>query len=223
MKIAIHAGHNPDGMVACGAVGILKESTCARRVMAELAEYLANAGIDVVDVTVNNGKNQQGILNTLVADIKKEAPDLSLSIHLNAYTATSANGCEIYTKDETLIPLGEKIMDNIAAATGIKKRRVITTSNFAVIMPKKVGCDAMIVECCYVTSPTDAEKFNAPKIAKAIADAVCDEYGIASVGTEPENVVKYHVQSEPFTSEKNATKLAEQLHAEGYNAWVVKE
>lgn len=27
MKVNIHAGHNPDGKIACGACGILKEST----------------------------------------------------------------------------------------------------------------------------------------------------------------------------------------------------
>ena len=32
MKINMHAGHNPDGKVACGATGFLKESTEARNV-----------------------------------------------------------------------------------------------------------------------------------------------------------------------------------------------
>lgn len=36
MKINIHAGHNEDGKIACGAIGIIKESTEARRVSAEL-------------------------------------------------------------------------------------------------------------------------------------------------------------------------------------------
>ncbi len=27
MKINVHAGHNPDGKIACGAVGLKKEST----------------------------------------------------------------------------------------------------------------------------------------------------------------------------------------------------
>jgi N-acetylmuramoyl-L-alanine amidase len=32
MIINVHAGHNPDGKVACGAIGIIRESTEARRV-----------------------------------------------------------------------------------------------------------------------------------------------------------------------------------------------
>ena len=27
MKFTVHAGHNPDGKKACGAVGLIKEST----------------------------------------------------------------------------------------------------------------------------------------------------------------------------------------------------
>ena len=32
MKINVHAGHNPDGKIDCGAVGLIKESTEARKV-----------------------------------------------------------------------------------------------------------------------------------------------------------------------------------------------
>ena len=32
MKINIHAGHNPDGKIACGAVELIKESTEERTV-----------------------------------------------------------------------------------------------------------------------------------------------------------------------------------------------
>lgn len=32
MRINIHAGHNPDGRTACGAVSLLRESTEARLV-----------------------------------------------------------------------------------------------------------------------------------------------------------------------------------------------
>ena len=31
MRINIHAGHNPDGKIACGAVGLIRESTEAKR------------------------------------------------------------------------------------------------------------------------------------------------------------------------------------------------
>ena len=44
MKINIHAGHNPDGKIACGAVGLIKESTEARVVKDNVIQYLKKAG-----------------------------------------------------------------------------------------------------------------------------------------------------------------------------------
>ena len=40
MKINVHAGHNPDGKVACGAIGLIKESTEARKVKKEVIRLL---------------------------------------------------------------------------------------------------------------------------------------------------------------------------------------
>ena len=39
MKINIHAGHNPNGKVACAAIGLLDESTENRNVVKELKYY----------------------------------------------------------------------------------------------------------------------------------------------------------------------------------------
>lgn len=44
MKINMHAGHNPDGKVACGATGFLKESTEARNVKNAAIKSLKAAG-----------------------------------------------------------------------------------------------------------------------------------------------------------------------------------
>ena len=33
MRINVHAGHNPDGKAACGAVGLIKESTDRKSVV----------------------------------------------------------------------------------------------------------------------------------------------------------------------------------------------
>lgn len=49
MRFNIHAGHNPDGMVACGAIGIIKESTEARKVKDKLIVILRNAGHTAYD------------------------------------------------------------------------------------------------------------------------------------------------------------------------------
>ena len=40
MVINVHAGHNPDGKTACGAVGLIKESTENRKVKELVIRYL---------------------------------------------------------------------------------------------------------------------------------------------------------------------------------------
>ena len=67
MKINIHAGHNPDGKIACGAVGLIKESTEARVVKDNVIQYLKKAGHTVYDCTCNNGTSQNDVLKKIVA------------------------------------------------------------------------------------------------------------------------------------------------------------
>ena len=56
-KYNIHAGHNPDGKVACGAVGIIKESTQARKVKEYVCNFLREEGHYAYDCTCNDGRN----------------------------------------------------------------------------------------------------------------------------------------------------------------------
>lgn len=65
MVINVHAGHNPDGKVACGACGILKESTQARKVKDIVIKKLRAKGHTVYDCTVNDGKSQTDVLKKL--------------------------------------------------------------------------------------------------------------------------------------------------------------
>ena len=44
MRINVHAGHNPAGKVACGAVGLIQESVEDRRVKDEVISQLRQLG-----------------------------------------------------------------------------------------------------------------------------------------------------------------------------------
>ena len=62
MRINIHAGHNPDGKIACGAVGLIRESTEARIVKDKVIALLRTQGHTVYDCTVDNGTSQSDVL-----------------------------------------------------------------------------------------------------------------------------------------------------------------
>ena len=84
MKFNVHAGHNPDGKIACGAVGLIKESTEARKVKKEVIRLLREKGHTVYDCTCQNGKSQTDVLKRIVAKCNQHKVDLDISIHFNA-------------------------------------------------------------------------------------------------------------------------------------------
>ena len=92
MRINVHAGHNPDGMPACGAVGLIKESTEARAVKDRVITKLASMGHIVRDCTCNNGIDQNDVLKKIVAACNAQEADLDISIHFNAGAQPEADG-----------------------------------------------------------------------------------------------------------------------------------
>ena len=179
MIIAIHAGHNPDGKVACGAVGFQKESTLAREVCAYLSDYLLRyEGIDAVaDVTCNNGKNASDVLNRVVQRTNSIDTDLSISIHLNASATPSANGSEVwcYTNNNAMPYLGNEICKELEKY-GYRNRGVKTSSSLVVL--RKIKCDSILVECAFVTNRGDMNKFNSRQVAKRIAKGIAKYYDL---------------------------------------------
>ena len=84
MIINISAGHNPDGKIACGAVGYIRESTEARKVKNEIIQQLKRLGHEVYDCTCENGVSQADVLSKIVTKCNAHKVDLDVSIHFNA-------------------------------------------------------------------------------------------------------------------------------------------
>ena len=84
MRFTIHAGHNPDGKTACGAIGLIKESTENRNVKNEVIRLLKEEGHTVYDCTVENGTSVSDIVNKQVSKMNSYSDiDLHISIHFN--------------------------------------------------------------------------------------------------------------------------------------------
>ena len=84
MKINVHAGHNPKGKVACGAIGLLDESTENRNVVKELKAILEAEGHIVYDCTCDNGTSVSDVINKIAAKSNSNNVDLDISIHFNS-------------------------------------------------------------------------------------------------------------------------------------------
>lgn len=175
-KYNVHAGHNPDGKVACGACGIIKESTEARKVVKYLIEYLKSAGNTAYDCTCNDGKSQSDVLVKIVKKCNKHEVDLDVSIHFNC-GVSDKKGNGKTTGVEVLInsasskakPYAERICKKVSAL-GFKNRGVKVRNNLYVL--KHTNAPALLVECCFVDDKDDCSLYNAKKMAKAIAEGI---------------------------------------------------
>lgn len=168
MKFNVHGGHNSH---VTGASKYLNELTEDRKIKNEMIRLLKAVGHTVYDCTDDYGKTQNQNLTNIVKKCNAHKVDLDLSVHLNSGGGTGVE-CWIYpgssSKDEAT-----RICSKVASALGIKNRGVKTSSSLYVL--KHTKAPAILIECCFVDSKADKEKWNANKCAKAIVEGILNK------------------------------------------------
>ena len=175
MRINVHAGHNPDGMVACGAIGLIRESTEARAVKDRVIAQLAAMGHTVRDCTCNNGADQNDVLKKIVAVCNAQETDLDISIHFNAGAQSEADGhttgteVYVYSTSSAATAYAQRMVDSIATL-GFRNRGVKERQSLYVL--RHTRAPAMLIECCFVDDPEDVALYNADRMAAAIVAGI---------------------------------------------------
>lgn len=168
MKFNVHGGHNSH---VTGASKYLNELTEDRKVKNEVIRLLKAQGHTVYDCTDDAGTTQNANLSNIVKKCNAHSVDLDISIHLNAGGGTGVE-CWIYpnssSKDEAT-----RICSKVSSALGIKNRGVKTSTSLYVL--KSTKAPAVLVECCFVDSTTDRDKWDANKCAKAIVEGILNK------------------------------------------------
>lgn len=169
MKFNVHGGHNAH---VTGASKYLNELTEDRKVKNEVIKLLKAQGHTVYDCTDDSGKTQNANLSNIVKKCNAHDVDLNVSIHLNAGGGT---GVEVYVYNTSSKAEDEatRIASKIAKSLGIKNRGVKYSKSLYVL--KHTKAPALLVECCFVDSKTDKEKWNANKCAKAIVEGILNK------------------------------------------------
>lgn len=193
MKINIHAGHNPDGKKACGAIGLIKESTEARLVKDKVISMLRSQGHTVYDCTVDNGTSQNDVLKKIVTKCNTNTVDLDVSIHFNAGANKNKNnvttGTEVIVHSSTskAKTYAQKVVSAISAL-GFKNRGVKTSTSLYFL--KHTKNPAMLIECCFVDDPDDVALYNVDKMAQAIVKGITGvTVNVSSLTTNTTNSV----------------------------------
>lgn len=208
MIINVHAGHGLPGQVACGAVGLLDESREARIIKNKVIVKLSNLGHEVYDCTCDNGKSQGDVLQKIVSMCNAHRADLDVSIHLNA---GGGSGTEVLVYDKTSnspVAVAENIARSISAL-GFKNRGVKIRPDLYVL--KRTKAPALLVECCFVDSQEDYNRYSAEEIATAIVKGITGQTVSGGSSTPTTNVpdVIYSVRANKIYPEvKNDTDYA---------------
>lgn len=215
MKIGIDGGHSLIGAVGARGSG-LKEEVQARLVVKELTAMLVKKGHRVINCSCDNAATANAQLGAIVAKANRSDLDLFISIHLNAFADSNANGVETYSlsKKGTGHNVACKIQTCLTEQIGWYNRGK-KEANFYVL--KNTTAPAVLVECGFITNKNDMNKFDPIKIARAIYKGITGE-----AYSEPKPESCYVVQVGSFTLEENAKKLAEELRAKGYN-YIIKK
>lgn len=225
MRFTVHAGHNPDNKVACGAIGLIKESTENRNVKNEVIRLLKEEGHTVYDCTVENGTSVSDIVNKQVSKMNSYSDiDLHISIHFNSGANDKtgngkSTGVEVlvYNTSGTKYDTAKRICSKIEGL-GYKNRGVKVRNDLGVL--SKTKAQALLVECCFVDDKDDIDLYNYKRIAKAIVEGVLNKTISVSVLAPipvPNEEVYYRAISGSFNNKTNALDRKSKLEKSGFD------
>lgn len=232
MRINVHAGHNPDGKVACGAIGFIKESTENRNVKNEVVRLLRTLGHTVYDCTVDNGASKSDVLNKIVEKCNAHEVDLDVSIHFNAGAGDSAgNGATtgtevfIYNGTSKAKPYAQNVATSIASL-GFKLRDDAVKDNVKnasyLYVLKHTKAPAMLIECCFVDDKDDVALYDYKSMAEAIVYGITGEKCNEPAEKEEEVKTLYRVQVGAYSLKENAEAMQKRIKEAGFDAIIVK-
>lgn len=173
MIFNISAGHNPDGMPASGAVGLLKESTEVRKIKDRVIELLNANGHTAYDSTCDDGTSVLDVLQKICAKSNSRTVDFDVSIHLNSGVGDTGGddrttGTEVLILNASSSKLNAKakeVCDSICAL-GFKSRGVKSRPDLYFLRETKAL--ALLVECFFLDDKDDVDLYNVETMAQAI-------------------------------------------------------
>ncbi|MEE0944512.1 MAG: N-acetylmuramoyl-L-alanine amidase [Clostridia bacterium] len=189
LKVVVDAGHGlPDG----GAVGVngSVEAELNLDIAKKVSEILENKGITVIMTrTENDGIkekekeswNKVDDMRLRLKTVKESDADLFISIHMNHFPTKDVNGLRLFyaANHKEIKTLGENIQSKMADITGAKVTAVRAADKSLFLM-KSPPMPAILIECGFLSNPSEEKKLNdeeyRAKIAWAIADTIAKHY-----------------------------------------------
>jgi N-acetylmuramoyl-L-alanine amidase len=180
-KYNVHAGHNPEGKIACGASDLLNESRENRLVKGELINYLRQYGNTVYDCTEDNGRSKMDVLEKIVKKCNAHTVDFDFSLHLNSGRNddngdSKQGGVEVHINADNKgkKAVAERILSRMESI-GFKRHGTGIVINPKLYVLNHTNAPALLIEICYVDDRDDYNQYNKvgyKAVAKAIAEGI---------------------------------------------------
>ena len=161
IKIYIDQGHNPVNPNAGAEGNGLREQDIVYTIGQELAALLRQNGNYEVRLSRPTPQTQLGnsltsSLVTRVQEANEWGADYFISLHTNASDLAAASGSEAYAYSQPSVAftLGENILEQLAATTGLPNRGMRVRTNLYVL--RRTAMPAVLVELGFITNPGDA-------------------------------------------------------------------
>ena len=207
MKINLDMGHvlvgADTGAEGCGR----KEQDCTREIGYKVKAKLEALGHSVCLCSVDSASTLNESLSARVNKANANGGDLYVSIHLNA---GGGYGTEVYTYGGKELSVARSVLNNICSLG--YRNRGIKGANLYVI--NHTSMPAMLIECCFIDSRNDMNRYNAEDMANAIVKGL--------VGETSNNTVNVAVQqSSSNISSDWVRRLQEECNRQGFSNQVV--
>jgi N-acetylmuramoyl-L-alanine amidase len=179
MKIVISSGH---GKYVRGASGLIDEVDEARKVVAEVAQFLKLNGHEVVEFHDDTSTTQSENLNTIVDFHNSQSRNIDVSVHFNAYVPTDGGrGTECLYLTQDII--AKEVAMAISEAGGLIDRGAHKRSDLYFLNGTEEP--SILIEVCFVDAAADVEAYqqNFEEICRAIANVASapDEYDTSTL------------------------------------------
>ena len=173
--IVIDPGHGGEDPGKVGVNDIL-EKDINLQISMKVRDLLEEVGITVVmtreDDKVPDRKKED--LGERVELINKTKPTLALCIHQNSYTTPDIFGAQVFyhTKTEEAENVATLVQESMRAIDPNNKREIKENDTYYMLKFSEVP--TIIVECGFLTNPTESQKLTTEEYHDEVAFAICE-------------------------------------------------